>query len=1071
MKQAMILATATVVLHAIMACAATTPVARPLPLRYQHAQRTHAPMYLRQHRAGNSTLKVRPHQSQPVFHMFSSPTMNLGFFTGSALSAGGESFGAPAVGDFDGNGNQDVAIMVSADYGVTFSIAMMPGNGDGTFGTPVLTSCAFGYGDLMYTADLNGDAKDDVILVHSGNLTGSLDVYLSTGGGNFASPVTYSESAANPAAVAVVDVNGDGKIDIVIADGLAAADGSNPIPSVSTFLGNGDGTFNSPTQVTYPGPIASGVFADVNADGKLDLVSNSQVILASAGGGYQPPTSLIPPSGQTTCAAVDGVVAVGDLNGDTYPDIATADCQNDTVSVYLNNGDGTFQAGTSYWAGYYPQGLAMADVSGDTRKDIVVTNADSADAAVLLGNGDGTFQTPAVGFSVGGFPWEKPVLADFNHDSKLDLLAANNVPDISFALTYLQGFGDGTFAAARDYYSPQPAAGGYAYGVGVASADFNADGKPDFALGNWGSSDVGITVFLGNSTGLQPGVTYGSGGNLNFVASGDFNGDTKPDLVASDDAAGNVDLFLGNGDGTFQSPTVYSAGSGPAQGLAVGDFNGDSRPDVAVVTAPNNVIVLINNGSGGFNSPVSYSITSLGMEIAAADFNNDGILDLVIPQSEANSVSVLLGNGDGTFTARPDFDLGSSFPVAVAVGDWNGDGKNDLAVTIDDYNTGMGIAVALGNGDGTFQTATLYPTTTNTGTGDPYPSEIRAGDVNQDGFLDLVYVNSEFGTTGILYGTGSGTFGSPNEFPAGGYPYGLVMADANGDGGVDAIVGGDSFSGVTVLLNSSGSTASLASSLNPAVSGTSVTFTATVTAGARGVTVVPGGSVTFYDGATSLGSGTLSGGQVTFTTSSLSVGSHSITASYSGDSSFFQNTSAPLTQVINIAGSAPSYQVSANPTSATIQRGQSANFTVTVNPINGYRGTVTLSCGSLPLGVSCQFNPASVTPSTGPAQSVLTLTTASITAVNRSHAQRLLPLWSTGLFGFILIEGISRRRRIAAAVFAIALFALLTLTGCGAGASSSASAAKTVQTVHVIATSASGGTTSQQVNITITIVN
>jgi hypothetical protein len=1027
-------------------------------------------MYVRQQR-GQSAAAPRTGRSQQGLQLFASPTMNLGFFAGSVLSAGGESFGAPAVGDFDGDGNKDVAVMVSTDYGATFSMSMMPGNGGGTFGAPVLTPSSFGYSDLLYAADLNHDGKDDLILVHSGNASGSFDVFLSTGGGSFTAAGPYAESAANPAAVAIVDLNGDSIPDLVIADGLPAPDDLNPTPSVSTLLGNGDGTFQSPTRAPYPGPIEAGAFADVNGDGRLDLVSNSQVFLANATGGYQPATSLVPPSGQTSCAAMDGVVAVGDVNGDGHPDIATADCQNDTVTVYLNNGDGTFQAGSSYWAGYYPQGLAIAQVNGDTKPDIVVANADSADTAVLVGNGDGTFQTPAVGFAVGGFPWEKPVLADFNHDLKLDLLSANYVPDVSYTLTYLQGFGDGTFAAARDYYSPQPAAGGYALGVGTASADFNNDGIPDFVLGNFGSIGVGISVFLGNASGLQSGVNYGSGGNLNFVATGDFNQDGKQDIVASDEATGNLSLFLGNGDGTFQPPTTYSTGSSSAQGLVARDFNGDGKPDIAVVTAPNNVVVLINNGSGGFNPPVSYSITSQGYEIAAADLNNDGALDLVIPQSESNFASILLGKGDGTFTAKPDMDLGNQFPVGVSVGDWNGDGNQDLAVTIDDSNAGMGIAVALGNGDGTFQAATLYPPTSNTGADFAYPGEVQAADVNQDGNLDLVYVNSEFGTVGVLYGTGSGTFGSPNEFPAGGYPYGLVTVDANLDGGVDAIVGGDSFSGITEMLNSSGSTTSVASSLNPSASGQSVTFTATVTAGARGVTAVPSGTVTFYDGATSLGSATLSGGQATLTTSALIVGSHSITAAYSGDSSFFQNTSAPLTQVVNVVGSSPSYQVSASPTSATIQSGQSANFTVTVNPVNGYMGTVVLSCGSLPQGVSCQFNPPSVMPSKGPVQSVLTVSTQSTTAVNRSHPRNLLPLWASGFFGLIVIEGISRRRRLAVLLIAIAIFALLSLTGCGSGASTSAAYPNSARTVHVIASSASGGNISQQVNITITIQN
>ena len=137
-------------------------------------------------------------------------------------------------------------------------------------------------------------------------------------------------------------------------------------------------------------------------------------------------------------------------------------------------------------------------------------------------------------------------------------------------------------------------------------------------------------------------------------------------------------------------------------------------------------------------------------------------------------------------------------------------------------------------------------------------------------------------------------------------------------------------------------------------------------------------------------------------------------------------------------------------------------------PSQEQNDTVTFSCGALPQGISCQFNPQSLTPSNGPAQSVLTVTAATTTAAKRTHPRTLLPLWASGFFGLIVIEGISRRRRLAVALFAVVLLAMLTLTGCGAGSSGGAAAINNVQTVHVIATS-SGGNISQQVNITITI--
>ena len=985
---------------------------------------------------------------------------------------------AAAIGDVNGDGLPDIAVL-----GSTGLLGILTNNGSQGFRLartqPVTWQYSLPWGAVAL-ADLNGDRRLDIIATGNASPWFSVLFQHQAGFDNVRTvPLAVAQSSTSYNAIPVqqADFNGDGLPDLAFV-----ADQDMTI-SITTMLRTGD-----PSNPFVPGPRTPIAFppganglngvtsGDFNRDGKPDIAicfsaisgpGISGIVKVYLGNGDG---TFTPAPGSVDLPVVAFQMVAADFNGDGKQDLAFS-----SGSVALGNGDGTFGAPIQFFSSNFNQyavWLGTADFNHDGKPDLAFQVCQGCDLSppllIYLGNGDGTFQNAQMGFSVGGFPWAMPVLADFNKDSVLDVLSANYVPDIAFALTYLQGLGDGTFAAAHDYYSPQPPANGYAYGMGVASADFNNDGKPDFVLGNSGSSAIGISVFLGNASGVQRGVNYGSGGGFNFVATADFNTDGNQDVVAADSSTGKIDLFLGNGNGSFQSPVAFSAGTGWAQGIVAADFNGDNKPDVAVVTGPNHVAILLGNGAGGFSAPVRYALTSLGSEIVAADLNNDGILDLVIPQAQSNFASILLGNGDGTFTPQPDYDLGNSYPVAVAVGDWNGDGKKDLAVTIDDYNNGMGIAVALGNGDGTFQPSTLYPVTANI-SDLPYPAEVRAADVNQDGNLDLVYVNSEYGTVGVLYGDGTGGFSAPTEFAAGGYPYGLVMADVNGDGGVDAVLAGDSFSGLTVLLNTAGSSIALASSANPSVQGNPVTFTATVTAGARGVPTTPTGTVTFYDGGSPLGSGTLSGGQATLTASSLTAGSHSITASYSGDSSFFQSSSAALSQVVNAAGVQPGYMISADPTSATIPRGESANFTVTVNPKNGYMGVVTLTCGSLPAGVSCQFNPPTVSPSSGPVQSVLTVNTTTAAAANRRSA---LPLWASGLFGLLFVEGVSRRRkRIAIALLAIALFAL-TLTGCGSGSSTATAASVTnhAQIVHVVAMSGNGGS-AQQINLNITITD
>jgi hypothetical protein len=401
--------------------------------------------------------------------------------------------------------------------------------------------------------------------------------------------------------------------------------------------------------------------------------------------------------------------------------------------------------------------------------------------------------------------------------------------------------------------------------------------------------------------------------------------------------------------------------------------------------------------------------------LSATDLNGDGKLDLVVTQPGTNNVSVLMGNGDGTFTSLADFDLGSSYPNGLATGDLNGDGKPDLIVTVDDENKGMGIVVALGNGDGTFQSPQLLTSSTSSSTAFPYPGEVKASDLNHDGKLDLVYVNGDFGTMGVMYGNGDGTFLSPVEFPVGGAPSSLLALDVNNDGAIDVVVGNGDFSGITVLLNSGGAQTAVSSSLNPSITSDTVTFTATVTA-LRGVGTMPSGSVTFQDGSTVLGTVPLSNGTAALAVSNLSAGTHVITATYSGDSSF-QSSVSSLLQTVNPAPPpSPYYTLSADPTSATITHAQSVTFKITATPVNGFAGTVNFSCGSLPSWLSCRFNPSSVAISGQPGRVNLVLQASSVQASLNPATPfpTQLPLWASftgSVFGLITLEGVSQRKR------------------------------------------------------------
>jgi uncharacterized membrane protein len=352
----------------------------------------------------------------------------------------------------------------------------------------------------------------------------------------------------------------------------------------SAALGNGVATLNwqnpqSPATGAQPGSI---VLGDFNEDGVPDMAvanggDNTLTILLGKGDGTFTATASSPQTG-----TYPTFVTVGDFNRDGKADLAVANFNSNNVTILLGNGDGTFTAAVSSpETGYQPQSMAAGDFNGDGMLDLAVLNVGMDTVTVLLGNGDGTFTASPLSSQISGQP-RSLVSGDFNGDGSLDLAVMN---DAANTVTILLGNGDGSFAAA-----PSPATGSYPYAGAVG--DFNQDGKPDLAVANETSGTV--TILLGNGDGTFTAATASpaAGSTPVSVSVADLNRDGKPDLVVANGNNGTVTILRGNGDGTFSSASTQSAGSDPVS-IAVGDLNGDGVQDLAVAnTYGNNVSVL-----------------------------------------------------------------------------------------------------------------------------------------------------------------------------------------------------------------------------------------------------------------------------------------------------------------------------------------------------------------------------------------------------------------------------------------------------------------------------------------------
>ena len=698
-----------------------------------------------------------------------------------------------ATGDFNGDGIPDIAIAGLGSNQLNVMLSCAPGAARCVNGYLPAVNYAVGTPMAVVAADVNGDGILDLLVASAGG--NSVSLFLGHADGTF----TTSKCAVSgglcatgldPTALAVGNFTGKAKeVDLVIVNTAAN--------TVSVLLGNGT-TFNAPRAYNVGVNPTAVAIADVNGDNFPDIVvtnggSNTVTVMLGNGAGSftlksSPATGLTPVS-----------IAIADFNSDHVPDLVVANSVGNSVNLLIGNGDGTYQPATNINAGANPQSVAVGDFNGDGQNDLVVANGSGNNITVLLGLGNGSFQ-PGVEYSTGAKTVASMVVTDLNGDHNQDIVVTN-ADLVPGQVTLLFGNGDGTFKSGRNYpVGVNP--------MGIVTGDFNCDTKQDIAVANSGSNNVQLLMGNGDAT-FTSGSILTTDTNPVAVISADFNQDGVPDLATVNSVSGDVTVFLGiAGCAGFSAGVNYTLGTSLGTSvnpvsLAAADFNGDGYPDIVVANAGTvagngNLLTLINNKTGGFGTPIPSYIGSNPGFVASGDFNGDNKQDVAVTDLRGGSVSVLLGNGAGSFTLKSTNCVGTTacagVPQAIAVGNFNGDTHPDIAVAnYDDVN----VTILIGKGNGTFGVAKVFSVGAN-------PMSLVAAPMQGNNTQqDLVVANSENDTVSVLLNqlNNSGAFkgGTVNLFAAGESPAAIGIADFDNDGKLDVAVANQSSNNVTIM--------------------------------------------------------------------------------------------------------------------------------------------------------------------------------------------------------------------------------------------------------------------------------
>ncbi|MGL2964936.1 beta strand repeat-containing protein, partial [Flavobacterium sp. RSB2_4_14] len=621
------------------------------------------------------------------------------------------------------------------------------------------------------------------------NLTGySLKPFIVTlvGSTKFVPKVDFAVGSS-PKSVSIGDVDGDGKPEIVVAD-----NGSNTVSILLNISSTSATSFATKFDLPFIGfNLSSVCLGDINGDGKLDLAVTNGDSYYGYGVSIFINTSTIgivsfSAIGKWPTASFPSDVSIGDINGDGKPDLAVVSGLNSIISLLRNTstvGGVSFATKVDFATGSGPNSVSIGDIDGNGKPDLATANSSGSTVSVLRNTS---------------------TLSTVSFATKVDFTTGTNPTSVSLG-------------------------------------DIDGDGKPDLALTNVSSNTVSVlrNTSVSGTVSFAVKVDFATGSLPTSVTIGDIDGDGKPDLAVTNQGINTISVMRNtsiSGTASFAANVGYTTGSTP-NSVSIGDIDGDGKPDLAVTNAGNNTVSIIGQvppvtvttfspASGAIGSSVT--ITGTGFDpTSAQNIVYFGATKATVTAATATSLTVMVPLGatyqnisitnlavnltgysakpfivtlDGNiaFANKLDFAAGTN-SKSVSIGDIDGDGKADLAVTNRNSAT-----ISIYRNTSTSGTVS-YANKVDFATGDR-PNNVRIGDIDGDGKSDLVLVNDSSDTVTVLRNTstiGLVNFAAKNDFITGDNPTSVYIADINGDGKPDLAVTNGFSDSVSLFRNNS----------------------------------------------------------------------------------------------------------------------------------------------------------------------------------------------------------------------------------------------------------------------------